>query len=52
VGHDKDPLSLVRRTAFSRAEYSPRRFVTKFFQFSNDFSKSKANMSFDILKEA
>jgi hypothetical protein len=52
VGHDKHSLSLVRRANFSRAEYSPRRFVTKFFQFSNDFSQSKADVSFDIFEEA
>jgi hypothetical protein len=52
VGQDKHPLALVRRTAFSRAEYAPRRFVTKFFQFSNDFSESKADVPLDILKEA
>jgi hypothetical protein len=52
VGHDKHALSLVRRAAFSRAEYSPRRFVTKFFQFSNDFSESKADVPLDILEEA
>jgi hypothetical protein len=52
VGQDENPLSLVRRAAFSRAEYSPRRFVTKFFQFSNDFSESKADVPLDILEEA
>jgi hypothetical protein len=52
VGQDKHSLSLVRRTAFSRREYSPRRFVTKFFQLSNDFSESKADVSFDVFKEA
>jgi hypothetical protein len=51
VGQDKNPLALVRRTALSRAEYSPRRFVTKFFQFSNDFSQSKGNVSFHVLEE-
>jgi len=38
--------------ALSRAKYAPRRFVTKFFQFRNDFSESKANVSFDVLEEA
>jgi hypothetical protein len=52
VGHDKHSLSLVRRANFSRAEYSPRRLVTKAFQICNDFSESKADMSFDIFKEA
>jgi hypothetical protein len=28
VGHDEHALSLVRCADFSRAEYSPRRFVT------------------------
>jgi hypothetical protein len=49
---NKDSFSLVTRAAFSRAEYSPRRFVTKLFQFSNDFSESKADVSFDVLEEA
>jgi hypothetical protein len=52
VGQDENSLALVRRAAFSRAEYAPRRSVTKFFQFSNDFSESKADVSFDILEEA
>jgi hypothetical protein len=26
--------------------------VTKFFQFSNDFSQTEADVSFDVLKEA
>jgi hypothetical protein len=42
----------VRRANFSRAKYSPRRFVTKLFQFSNDFSESKTDVSFDVLEEA
>jgi hypothetical protein len=52
VGQDEDPLPLVWRTAFRRAEYSKRRLVTKLFQFSNDFSESEADMTFDVLKEA
>jgi hypothetical protein len=52
VGQDKDPLPLVRRADFSRAEYSPRRCVTNLFQLSNDFSESEADVSFDIFKEA
>jgi hypothetical protein len=51
VGHDKHSFSLVRRAAFSRAKYSPRRFVTKAFQVCNDLSESKANVSFHVLKE-
>jgi hypothetical protein len=51
VGQDKHSLSLVRRAAFSRAEYSKRRLITKLFQFSNDFSESKGNVSFDVLEE-
>jgi hypothetical protein len=43
---------LVRRAAFSRAKYAPRRFVTKAFQVCNDFSESKADVSFDVLKKA
>jgi hypothetical protein len=52
VGQDKYSFSLVRRAAFSRAKYSPRRFVTKAFQVCNDFSESKGNVSFNILEEA
>jgi hypothetical protein len=52
VGHDEHSFALVRRAAFSRTEYSPRRFVTKFFQFSNDLSQSKADVPLDILEEA
>jgi hypothetical protein len=52
VGQDEDPLSLVWSADFRRAENSPRRFVTKAFQFANDFSESKADMSFDVFKEA
>jgi hypothetical protein len=52
VGHDEHPLSLVRCADFSRAEYSPRRAVTESFQFCNDFSQSKGDVSFDVLKKA
>jgi len=49
---DEDPLALVRCADFTRREYSPRNLVTKAFQFANDISESKANVSFDVLKEA
>jgi hypothetical protein len=42
----------MRRAAFSRAEYSPRRLITKLFQFCNNLSESESDMSFDILEEA
>jgi hypothetical protein len=52
VGHDEHPLSLVRRADFSRAEYSPRRLVTKFFQVADDCGESKRYVALDVLKEA
>ena len=52
VGQNKDSLPLVWRADFSRAEYSPRRCVTKAFQVFNDLSESEADVSFDVLKEA
>jgi hypothetical protein len=52
VGQDEDPLSLVRSANFTRAEYAPRRFVTEASQFFNDCSESKADVPFDIFKEA
>jgi hypothetical protein len=52
VGHDEHPLSLVRCANFSRAEYAPRRAVTESFQFCNDFSQSKRDVSLDVLEEA
>jgi hypothetical protein len=52
VAQDEDPLPLVRCADFTRREYSPRRLITDLFQFSNDFAESKADVSFDIFKEA
>jgi len=52
VGQDENPLALVRCADFSRREYSPRCSVTDLFQFSDDLSESKADVSLDILKEA
>ena len=52
VGQDEDPLALVRCADFTRREYSPRRLITKSFQFADDFSESKADVSFDVLEEA
>jgi hypothetical protein len=40
------------RANFNRAEYSPRRFVTKAFQVAKDFSESKVDVPFDVFKEA
>jgi hypothetical protein len=42
----------MRRADFNRAEYSPRRFVTKAFQVAKDFSESQVDVSFDVLEEA
>jgi len=50
VGQDKHPLPLVRRADFRRAEYSPRRCVTIFFQVGKDCGESKRNVSFDVFK--
>jgi hypothetical protein len=36
---------------FSRREYSPRCSITDFFQFSDDLSEPKADVSFDVLEE-
>jgi hypothetical protein len=52
VGQDEDPLALVRRTDFSRAKYSPRRFVTNACQFFDDISESEADVALDVFKEA
>jgi hypothetical protein len=52
VGQDEHSLSLVGRADFSRAKYSPRRRVTNACQFFDDFSESKADVSFDVFKEA
>jgi hypothetical protein len=52
VGQDEDPLALMRRAALSRAEYSPRRRVTKLAQMLDDLSESKADVALDVFKEA
>jgi hypothetical protein len=52
VGQDEDPFASVRSPDFARAKYSPRRCVTKAFQFFDNFSESKADVSVDVLKEA
>ena len=52
VAHDVDSFSLVRCADFRRAEYSPRRCVTKAFQVFNDLSESETDVSFDVLEEA
>lgn len=52
VGQDEDSLALMRCANFTRAEYSPRRFVTNAFQFADDPSESQRDVSFDVLKEA
>jgi hypothetical protein len=52
VGHDKQPLSLVRGPAFSRAEYSCRKDITQLSQVVADVFKAAGKVPFDILKEA
>jgi hypothetical protein len=52
VGHDEDPLALVRCAAFRRAEYAPRRSVTHSCQVFDDVGQPQADMSFDVFKEA
>jgi hypothetical protein len=52
VGQDEDSFPLVRRAAFSRAEYAPRRSVTHSCQVFDDVGQPQADMSFDVLKEA
>jgi len=52
VGQDEDPLALMGRANFSRAEYSPRRRVTKLAQMLDDLSESEADMSLNVLEEA
>jgi hypothetical protein len=52
VGQDEDPLALVGRADFTRAEYSPRRRVTCCSQVSEDFAESQANVALDIFKKA
>ena len=39
------------RPNFARAKYSPRRFVTKSFQFFDNFSESKTDVAIDVFKE-
>jgi hypothetical protein len=51
VGQDEDSFASVGGPDFARAKYSPRRCVTKAFQFFDDFSESKADVSVDVLKE-
>jgi hypothetical protein len=51
VGHDKHPLSLVRRTNLARTEYSPRRFVTQFFQITEHAGESQRDVPFDVFEE-
>ncbi len=52
VGQDKNSLPLVRRTDFTRREYSPRHLVTQLFQIADDCGESQRNVSFDIFEEA
>lgn len=49
--NDEDSLALVWRTAFSRAEYSPRCFVTQLFQVADDAGESHRDVALDVLKE-
>jgi len=41
----------VGRANFARTKYSPRSFVTLFFQILEDSLESEADMAFDVLKE-
>jgi hypothetical protein len=52
VGQDKHSFALVRRTAFSRAEYSPRHRVTQLLQIADDAGESQRDVSFDVLEKA
>jgi len=52
VGHDKHSFALVARTAFSRAEYSPRHSITQLFQIADDAGESQRNVSLDVFEEA
>jgi hypothetical protein len=51
VGQDEDPFASVGSPDFARAKYSPRRCVTKAFQFFDNFSESKADVAVDVFKE-
>lgn len=48
---NEDPLALVRRTAFSRAKYSPRCLVTHLLQIADDAGESHRDVTLDVLKE-
>lgn len=49
---DEDPFALVRRTDFRRAKNSPRRFVTKLFQVTDDCGESHRNVPVNVFEEA
>jgi hypothetical protein len=51
VGHDEHSFPLVRRAALSRTEYSPRDFITQFFQIANDAGESQRDVPLDVFKE-
>jgi hypothetical protein len=51
VGHNKDPLSLVRSPNFFRAEYAPRRSITQSSQVVQNVTQPKGNVSLDILEK-
>jgi hypothetical protein len=51
VGHNEHSFALVRRTAFSRAEYAPRRSITHSCQVFDDVGQPQRDMSFDVFKE-
>jgi hypothetical protein len=51
LGQNKDPLSLVRRANFRRAENAPRRSVTQSCQVFDDVGQPQRDMSLDIFKE-
>jgi hypothetical protein len=51
MGQDENSFPLMRRANFRRAEYSPRRLVTSFFQIADDCGESQRYVSFDIFEE-
>jgi hypothetical protein len=49
--NNEDSLALMRRTNFSRAEYSPRCFVTQLLQIADDAGESHRDVALDVLKK-
>jgi hypothetical protein len=50
-GQDKDPLPLVDRANFRRAENAPRRSVTQSAQVFDNVGQPQRDMSLDVFKE-